>query len=64
MYKVDQNAFYAEIGRLDVVLSVEGNYPYTTRFLARHGSVEKGRTVNHTNKPSDYYLRYKHEVQP
>ena len=55
--EVNKDKFYAGIGKMDVILSIEGNYPYTTRFLTRKDRVEKRRIIDHgTNEPSDYYL--------
>lgn len=56
MIKVTQEKFYSVIGPLDVVLSVRGNYPYTTIFQTRNG-VEKGRCVGHEfNEEDEYFL--------
>ena len=57
MKKVNKDSFYKKIGDLDVIVSVIGNYPYTTLFLIRHTRKEIGRVVDHgTNKDSDYFL--------
>lgn len=55
MVKVTKEKFYAAIGPLDVVLSVRGNYPYTTTFQTRYG-LEKGRCVGRGDNEEDEYF--------
>jgi hypothetical protein len=55
MIKVSMKEFYEKIGQLDVVLSVQGNYPYKTIFKTRYGK-EVGISVGKINDEDDFFL--------
>lgn len=46
MRPVTRAEFFAAIGPRDVHPRIEGNWPYTSRFLTRAGRVEVGRIVD------------------
>ncbi len=50
MRKVTKDEFFKAIGPLDVVVSVHGDYPYTTEFRLR-----AGRLVGKID-PTGYYV--------
>lgn len=54
MQEVTQEEFYNTIGQLDVILKVIGDYPYTTEFWLRHGTL-MGKVVD------DYKDKIKHQ---
>lgn len=49
--KVTAKRFYEVIGPMDVVLSIEGNYPYKTIFKLRHGGI-----IGWNDNLGSYYL--------
>lgn len=55
MTEVTKEQFYAFIGPLDVVLCHTTDFPYTTDFKLRNGTI-KGRTVDsYTNPETKLY---------
>lgn len=55
MKAISKKDFYNIIGKMDVIIDVKGNYPFTTMFKLRNGNVV-GKSVDVLNKKESNYF--------